>query len=350
MQFKCCGCHASGRWPETVSRSTRAVAKKTRGKSPAKKHVPARNGATVVRVKNRPLRDLTEEALQCYFTELNGHRPGDLYELVLGEIETPLFKTVLDYTGGNQSVAVEILSTGGTARALREAGLPVTDVSRVTGFPEIMDGRVKTLHPKIHGGLLGRLGIDETVMREHDIEAIDLWWSTCIPSRPPSRSRIAITTMRHREHRHRRPGNAARGGEEPRACDRGGRSGRLRRSARAALEGRRHHAGAASAPGAATYAHTARYDGQVAEYSARAADPKRRRLPAHAAPVAAPRRGVALRREPASGRRAVPRRSAAAGERGAARVLQGKDAVFQQSGRCGRGARMRAPVRPSRPA
>ena len=75
----------------------------------AKKPVPARNGATVVRVKNRPLRDLTEEALQCYFTELNGHRPGDLYELVLGEIETPLFKTVLDYTGGNQSVAAEIL-------------------------------------------------------------------------------------------------------------------------------------------------------------------------------------------------------------------------------------------------
>ena len=85
------------------------MAKKTRGKSPAKKPVPARNGATVVRVKNRPLRDLTEEALQSYFTELNGHRPGDLYELVLGEIETPLFKTVLDYTGGNQSVAAEIL-------------------------------------------------------------------------------------------------------------------------------------------------------------------------------------------------------------------------------------------------
>ena len=66
------------------------MAKQTRGTSPAKKHVPARNGATVVRVKNRPLRDLTEEALQCYFTELNGHRPGDLYELVLGEIETAL--------------------------------------------------------------------------------------------------------------------------------------------------------------------------------------------------------------------------------------------------------------------
>jgi phosphoribosylaminoimidazolecarboxamide formyltransferase/IMP cyclohydrolase len=51
---------------------------------------------------------------------------------------------------------VELLSTGGTAKAIRDAGLPVRDVSDVTGFPEIMDGRVKTLHPKVHGGLLGR--------------------------------------------------------------------------------------------------------------------------------------------------------------------------------------------------
>ncbi len=69
---------------------------------------------------------------------------------------------------------VELWSTGGTARALREAGLEVTDVSSITGFPEIMDGRIKTLHPKIHGGLLGRGGIDETVMAEHGIDAIDL--------------------------------------------------------------------------------------------------------------------------------------------------------------------------------
>ena len=69
---------------------------------------------------------------------------------------------------------VELLSTGGTAKALREAGLPVRDVSDVTGFPEIMDGRVKTLHPKVHGGLLGRRGTDDAVMAEHGIEAIDL--------------------------------------------------------------------------------------------------------------------------------------------------------------------------------
>ena len=69
---------------------------------------------------------------------------------------------------------VELLSTGGTARALRDAGIPVRDVSEVTGFPEIMDGRVKTLHPAIHGGLLGRTGVDEAVMAEHGIEPIDL--------------------------------------------------------------------------------------------------------------------------------------------------------------------------------
>jgi phosphoribosylaminoimidazolecarboxamide formyltransferase/IMP cyclohydrolase len=67
-----------------------------------------------------------------------------------------------------------LLSTGGTARTLRAAGLAVTDVSEVTGFPEIMDGRVKTLHPLIHGGLLGRRDVDAAVMAEHGIGAIDL--------------------------------------------------------------------------------------------------------------------------------------------------------------------------------
>ena len=69
---------------------------------------------------------------------------------------------------------VEILSTGGTARLLTANGIAVTDVASYTGFPEIMDGRVKTLHPKIHGGLLGRSGVDEAVMAEHEIAPIDL--------------------------------------------------------------------------------------------------------------------------------------------------------------------------------
>src|SRR5215510_2625225 len=71
---------------------------------------------------------------------------------------------------------IELISTGGTARTLREAGLAVKDISEHTGFPEILDGRVKTLHPKVHGGLLFIRGnpAHETAVREHKIEPIDL--------------------------------------------------------------------------------------------------------------------------------------------------------------------------------
>ena len=69
---------------------------------------------------------------------------------------------------------IRILSTGGTAAKLTAANIPVTEVSEVTGQQEIMDGRVKTLHPKIHGGLLGRRGIDDAVMQAQDITGIDL--------------------------------------------------------------------------------------------------------------------------------------------------------------------------------
>ncbi len=72
------------------------------------------------------------------------------------------------------ALGIELISTGGSARALREAHIPVREVGDVTGFPEIMDGRVKTLHPAIHGGLLGRRHVDDAVMAEHDIAPIDL--------------------------------------------------------------------------------------------------------------------------------------------------------------------------------
>ena len=81
---------------------------------------------------------------------------------------------IVDFTRALIEHGVEILSTGGTCRLLREAGLAVTEVSDHTGFPEMMDGRVKTLHPKIHGGILGRRGVDDGVMTAHDIPAIDL--------------------------------------------------------------------------------------------------------------------------------------------------------------------------------
>jgi len=81
---------------------------------------------------------------------------------------------VVEFATRLAAMGYGLLSTGGTARALAEAGLPVTEVSDHTGSPEIMGGRVKTLHPKIHGGLLGRAGVDEAVMREYDIPRIDI--------------------------------------------------------------------------------------------------------------------------------------------------------------------------------
>ena len=74
------------------------------------------------------------------------------------------------------SKGVEILSTGGTAKSLRDAGISVKDVSDHTNFPEMLDGRVKTLHPKIHGGILGRRNVQDhaSAMKEHDIAPIDL--------------------------------------------------------------------------------------------------------------------------------------------------------------------------------
>lgn len=73
-----------------------------------------------------------------------------------------------------QALDIELLSTGGTAKLLSEAGLKVKEVSEHTGFPEMMDGRIKTLHPKIHGGLLGRRGKDDSIMQQHAIAPIDL--------------------------------------------------------------------------------------------------------------------------------------------------------------------------------
>ena len=82
----------------------------------------------------------------------------------------------VDFARGLAQLGVKLLSTGGTAKLLRDAGLAVTDVSDYTGFPEMLDGRVKTLHPKVHGGILGRRDLPEhlAVMAEHGIPAIDL--------------------------------------------------------------------------------------------------------------------------------------------------------------------------------
>ena len=81
---------------------------------------------------------------------------------------------VVEFAKQLAELNVDILSTGGTAKLLQESNIPVTEVSSYTGFPEMMDGRIKTLHPKIHGALLGRRGTDDQVMNEHGIEGIDL--------------------------------------------------------------------------------------------------------------------------------------------------------------------------------
>ena len=79
---------------------------------------------------------------------------------------------IVEFARALHGRGVELLSTGGTARLLTENDIPVTEVAEYTGFPEMMDGRVKTLHPKIHGGILGRRGDDNLVMMENGMLTI----------------------------------------------------------------------------------------------------------------------------------------------------------------------------------
>lgn len=81
---------------------------------------------------------------------------------------------IVDFAKALNQRGVSLISTGGTFRLLKENNIEVTEVSTVTQFPEMMDGRVKTLHPLIHGGILGRRGTDDAIMKEHGIDGIDL--------------------------------------------------------------------------------------------------------------------------------------------------------------------------------
>lgn len=99
----------------------------------------------------------------------------------MGKIERAIISVtdksgIVGFANSLSGLGVQILSTGGTARALREGGISVTDISEYTGFPEMMDGRVKTLHPKVHGGLLGLRDNPEhvEVMKAHGIKTIDM--------------------------------------------------------------------------------------------------------------------------------------------------------------------------------
>jgi len=99
----------------------------------------------------------------------------------MGKIERVIISVtdksgIVEFANSLSGLGVQILSTGGTARALREGGISVIDISDYTGFPEMMDGRVKTLHPKVHGGLLGLRDNPEHVemMKAHGIKTIDM--------------------------------------------------------------------------------------------------------------------------------------------------------------------------------
>src|SRR5688572_30726615 len=81
---------------------------------------------------------------------------------------------IVDFAKSLCAFGIEILSTGGTYRLLKDNRIAVIEVADYTGFPEMMDGRVKTLHPKIHGGILARRGQDDAVMAAHGIQGIDL--------------------------------------------------------------------------------------------------------------------------------------------------------------------------------
>ena len=147
---------------------------------------------------------------------------------------------------------VEILSTGGTAKALREAGLAVKDVAEHTGFPEMMDGRLKTLHPKVHGGLLairgnagarcGGGGARHRADRSAGGQPLSV--------RGDRGARAPPFDGLHREHRHRRPGHDPGGGQEPRGRHRRRGPGGLRpRAGGHEPARRRHDAGAAQGAG-----------------------------------------------------------------------------------------------------
>ena len=224
---------------------------------------------------------------------------------------------------------VEILSTGGTARLLASSGLTVREVSGYTGFPEIMDGRVKTLHPKIHGGLLGRRGIDDAVMALHEIQPIDLLVVNLYPfaetvSRPDCPYAEAVETidiggpamLRAAAKNHESVAVAVDPEDYPSllaelAAHQGCTSAQMR-----------------SRLAAKVFAHTARYDTMVASYLANREGSAAERFPATLPLVfdkvqdlrygENPHQRAALYREPMAREPSVA----------TARLLQGKDLSF----------------------
>jgi phosphoribosylaminoimidazolecarboxamide formyltransferase/IMP cyclohydrolase len=174
---------------------------------------------------------------------------------------------IVDFARSLAERGVELLSTGGTAKLLTENDVPVMEVSEYTGFPEMMAGRVKTLHPKIHGGILGRRGVDDGVMRENGIGPIDLIVVNLYPfeasvARPDCTLEDAIenidiggpTMLRAAAKNHRDVGVVVDAADY----------------ARVLQEMTEHNGGISQATrfdlAVKTFEHTARYDGMIANY------------------------------------------------------------------------------------
>ena len=176
-------------------------------------------------------------------------------------------------------LGVGLVSTGGTARRLAAAELPVTEVSALTGFPEIMAGRVKTLHPRVHGGLLGRRGVDDEIMQEYGIDPIDLVVVNLYPFERISGCRDCgfAEAMEHIDvggpamlraaaKNHAAVTVVVDAADYPRVIEEMQRSG-------GAVGAQTRFALAAKA-----FAHTARYDAAIANFLASVPDPARRPL------------------------------------------------------------------------
>ncbi len=213
-----------------------------------------------------------------------------------------------------------------------------------------MDGRVKTLHPKIHGGLLGRRGIDDAVMAQHGIAPIDLLVVNLYPFAADRGAPGLQLPRGHREHRHRRPGHAARRRQEPRVGAGGGRSGRLPAACLKELD--THHgandAGDARAPcGQGLRPHRAATTRMVAAFL-RLTAARTATLPGDAAAGLREGPGSALRGEPAPACGLLPRPGCPRRERRPAAGSAGQGAVLQQHRRRRHRHRVRAAVRRAR--
>ncbi|QIK38831.1 bifunctional phosphoribosylaminoimidazolecarboxamide formyltransferase/IMP cyclohydrolase [Caldichromatium japonicum] len=183
---------------------------------------------------------------------------------------------LIEFAGVLAARGVEILSTGGTARLLADHGLTVVEVSDHTGFPEMMDGRLKTLHPRIHGGILGRRGIDDAAMERHAISPIDLVVVNLYPfeqtiADPGCDLKTAIeqidiggpALLRAAAKNHKDVAVVVDPADYPRVAAEIQATGAVNDETRFKLACK-------------VFAHTARYDGVIANYLARHLEPEQR--------------------------------------------------------------------------